>query len=532
MTDAVSKRLLALARLICDTPILLLCIGYIVVNILAVESELRNPTFAIACLLCLLVVCLALLLMKRPRFILFPLLGSLLAAFVVVRWFHNEAAVRAAVRERYMGKDVEIEGYISREPELDHESVSYVMRVLNITDRETDEAKDFRSIKLNLLIEGERYPVYSLGQRCRFSGKLVEPESFSDFDYRKYLRYKKIFYIARSSSVIQCENIENVRSGSRLRNSLYDIKLMVVNRVERKIPEPQASLLIGILLGEDRVFDEVFAERLRVTGTTHIIAASGYNVAILIASVHKLTASWLPKRARIALSLLAVWLFVILSGGSASIVRAAIMSTLALLALSQGRKGVVHLLLPLSALIFSLFDPKIFYNLSFQLSVAATAGLIYITPILEEGAGKVKLIGKRFHAMLGAYLFPTLACTLSTIPITAYYFGQLSIAGVVSNFLILPVVEGSLLLGVVSILGDMISQNISGFTFLALYLELKYFQLVVDWIGQYEHVLVSLDGFGLYHAAAIFILELLLVVSLYPKSGVEKSYYYKQHGYS
>jgi competence protein ComEC len=373
-----------------------------------------------------------------------------------------------------------------------------------------------------ILTRVENYRKFSIGQVCEFKGTLVEPENFADFDYVAYLRDQKIFYIL-DNPTFTCFDVAERRRGSFVRNTLIDLKEGLIELVDKSLHEPYSSLLAGILFGKERRLEKEFEKNLRVGGLSHVITASGYNVTILIIMINKIL-FFLPKRIKVIACLALIWLFAMFSGLSNSIIRACIMNTLSQIAVLFGRDNKIHISLPLTAAIFVFLDPLIVLNLGFLLSISAILGLVYISPILKAAKEKVTKKLKVFED----YIFPTLSCTIGTLPVAIFTFKTFSIWSVPVNAVVLPVIEGTMLWGGLSLLFFKIHKLLSDFFFLMVNLQLGYLELVVNKVGQL--------GFGSWEISesisflvAVFslILIFLAVIYFYPIDNEEYNYYLK-----
>jgi ComEC/Rec2-related protein len=157
-----------------------------------------------------------------------------------------------------------------------------------------------------------------------------------------------------------------------------------VRVLEKTLPEPMSSLAAGILLGVKGQMPYEFYQQLVSTGTLHIVAASGFNVMI-VASVLMALASKLWKRGvAIGVGVVGIVIYVLLAGASASVVRAGIMGSLTLIAYYFGRPGEARRLLWVTAGLMLLFTPLYIVDIGFQLSVAATAGILYVEPCIRK----------------------------------------------------------------------------------------------------------------------------------------------------
>lgn len=208
--------------------------------------------------------------------------------------------------------------------------------------------------------------------------------------------------------------------------------------IEKILPEPQASFLAGLLFGIDKNIPKNLLEDFNKTGTRHIIALSGYNITI-IASLIMGFLLWLGfwRKHAFYLSITAIIFFVFLTGASASVVRAAIMGLLVLLAQQVGRLSNPKNLLALAAFFMILKEPSaLLNNAGLQLSFAATIGIIYLSPYLKK---------------LPEILATTLSAQIAVSPLIIFYFHQVSLISPIANLLVLPIIPVTMLVGFIAL---------------------------------------------------------------------------------
>ncbi|HRX43852.1 MAG TPA: ComEC/Rec2 family competence protein, partial [Candidatus Dojkabacteria bacterium] len=246
----------------------------------------------------------------------------------------TKESVFATPHSRFTGQEVLFEGYISNEPTKKYRKQTlYIEQLQDVSVEGQTLTKDHGSI----LTRVDNYKEFKVGQVCEFSGTLVEPENFDDFDYKQYLHNQGVFYILEDP-IYDCLPIDQKREGNPLKSFLIDFKNDLIEKIDNSLHEHPSSLLAGILFGQNRRLENEFEERTRVTGVSHITAASGYNITILVIAVSKVF-FFLPKKVKIILSLAVIWCFALLSGLSSSIIRACIMSSLSLIAVFFGRES-------------------------------------------------------------------------------------------------------------------------------------------------------------------------------------------------
>jgi len=182
-----------------------------------------------------------------------------------------------------------------------------------------------------------------------------------------------------------------------------------------------------------------FYQALVNTGTLHVIAASGFNVSVVAAVLMGVLMRVVSRGWAIGGGIGGIVVYVLIAGASASVIRAGIMGSLTLIAYYLGRPTEARRLLWVSAGIMLLASPLMLLDVGFQLSVAATAGLLYLEPwikILSSSVGMTTYV----QSILANYLYPTLAATIATLPVILWHFGTVSWISPIVNLLVLPII--------------------------------------------------------------------------------------------
>lgn len=208
------------------------------------------------------------------------------------------------------------------------------------------------------------------------------------------------------------------------------------------LPEPSASFALGLLLGTRGLIPSDVQDMLRVVGLTHLIAVSGYNLTILINAARKPLRS-VSKFLALVTPLWLIFLFMLLTGFSASIVRAAIVSSLSLLATYYGRSYKPMVLLMFSAVATLAYNPAYLWSdVGWQLSFLAFYGILVLAPLMAEQF--------RAESMLASLAVESTAAYLITIPLIMWLFGNVSMIAPVANLVILPLVPLVMLLAFIA----------------------------------------------------------------------------------
>lgn len=255
--------------------------------------------------------------------------------------------------------------------------------------------------------------------------------------------------------VLRITNNE-LRGSDYLLVQIARLRHWAVGRLQKTLPEPHASLAIGILLGVKRGMSREFYDQLVNTGTLHIVAASGYNVTVVAGVVLGLLGLILPKYLSLGVAILGVGLYVMLAGAGPAIVRAGAMGILSLIGIMLGRVREARWLLIVVVWLMLVVRPDLVRDVGFQLSVAATLGLLYLVAWMQ----KFEVRNKKFETIqkyAAEFLYPTLAATIATAPVIWWHFGRLSLIGILVNMLILPVVPVIMLLSALSVFATPLS---------------------------------------------------------------------------
>ncbi len=218
----------------------------------------------------------------------------------------------------------------------------------------------------------------------------------------------------------------------------------------RVLPEPMAGLASGILIGrQDRVSRDV-TDDFKTTGLSHVVAISGWNICLVGAVIGGLLrAMGLSRRSRTLAIVVALCGFTLLAGGGASVVRAALMGGVALVAREAGRPGTAAAALGLAVWSLLLIDPAIVGDVGFQLSVSATAGLLaWGSRLTHRLRGPDPGRGRRW---LAESMGVSLAAQAATLPLVLFHFGRLSLIAPVANLVMAPLVAPAMLVGTIAL---------------------------------------------------------------------------------
>lgn len=235
------------------------------------------------------------------------------------------------------------------------------------------------------------------------------------------------------------------------------VRRQFVAGMQTAIPEPQASFGLGLLVGQRNTLPDYVSEVLAVAGLTHIIAVSGYNLTIIVRGVRRLLGKTSKYQSTVvALGLVAV--FLLMTGFSASIVRAAIVSLLSIAAWYYGRRVKPVLLLLFTAAVTSAWSPiYIWSDIGWYLSFLAFFGVLIVAPVL-----KALLFGKKEPKFLGQVVLESVSAQIMAAPLILYIFSEVSLISLVSNAVIVPLVPFAMFFSVVGGVAGILVPSVSG----------------------------------------------------------------------
>lgn len=256
--------------------------------------------------------------------------------------------------------------------------------------------------------------------------------------------------------------------------------------MQTALPEPAASFGMGLLIGQRNTLPDDITMSLKMVGLTHIIAVSGYNLTIFLNGARRA----LGKRSKLLTTVVAVVLmvgFVSLTGASASIVRAVVVSSLSLAAWYVGRRARPMVIILLSAALTALWNPVYLWSdIGWYLSFLAFFGILVVAPRVTERLH----LGKNVPVIVTMSI-ETLSAEIMTIPLVMMIFGQVSLVGLVANLLVAAAIPLAMLLSFVAGLAGMLLPLYSGWFAWPAKALLTYMLDVVELLSRVPHAYLT-----------------------------------------
>jgi len=400
----------------------------------------------------------------------------------------------------YIGQEVSLVGYVDSEPEIDGTNQRLVFNTegnprTQGAEQQPRESASGAVVARPSSYDGNRilitvgpYPRYKFGDTIEVRGELGLPQNFDDFDYVTYLKKDGIWTILFFPKISEYNGEIELSFLGNLRISLYKYIFVLKDRFQRavnvSVAEPNASFINGILLGSRQNIPDDLKDAFKKTGTTHILAISGYNIMIISEAVLLGLIFFVRRRVAFWLSVAVIFLFVVMTGASASVVRAAAMGLLLSFARGYGRLYDQKNSIIFAGAIMIWVNPFVLvFDIGFQLSFAAVLGLIYLYPWLDRKFNKLvptlsstksepqnqglsisqssqddlREIGNGMKELI----LMTISAQVAVAPLLIYYFGGFSPISLPANILILPFIPIAMFLGFIAGLIGMISIPLS-----------------------------------------------------------------------
>ncbi len=379
----------------------------------------------------------------RPALALLPLV--LVVGMALVELFDGDSD---SLLEAYHGRPgLRIEGIVTGDPEAAGAATRFRLDVERIGPPGDMEKASGTALvtafETRDLVRRRDRPYYRYGDRLLLVGAVEPPPELEGFDYPAYLARQGIDTVVSFPTV----SLLDEDGGSAFYRWLYSTRGRLAESLDATVAEPQASLGKALLLGLRDDLPDGMVDEFRETGTSHVLAISGLHVGVLLVVTLAVSRLLLGRRYQLylLLPLAAVWLYALMSGMSPSVTRAAIMGTAYLGALFLGRPRSVLPALGLAAAVMVSINPAVLTSVSFQLSFAAMAGIALIAEPLSRRLQRA--LETRFGVedalpspVVAAFDIAamTVAATLATLPLVAFYFERVSLVGIPTTLVVLP----------------------------------------------------------------------------------------------
>ena len=372
---------------------------------------------------------------------------------------------------------------------------------------------DVKLINSKVQVYGSSYEEYSPGDIVQITGVLDKPKSAllpGLFDERKYLLVNNIYYVlkADAGSLVFLDTHIN---GIGFINDIRD-KLVLINT--KFLKSDNLAIVNGIVFGSKacKINDELNS-KIRNLGLSHIVSASGFNVAILSGAIFTLLKFLAIKNQFIAslVSICAILFYCVLADSSASIVRASIFLILVLIGNLFDKKLKILPGISVIILAFFLVNPLSMLDIGLQLSIFAFLGLALFSQDIEEKL--LPHVAKYFHGVVNL-LIQSVTAQILVAPLLVFYFHNLQVLGLISNLLAVPLASVILITG---LLGFVFVWNpyIEWLLNIVLKISSDLFLVWVTWLSKFSFQLIHLPPISFYVLLLIYSLLMFYLCLLF-----------------
>jgi competence protein ComEC len=388
--------------------------------------------------------------------------------------------------------DLVLQGVVVEDPKRTEDG----QRALIAAERAAVYGKT-RAVEGLVLIKLPGYPERRYGDRLQLTGALTTPgeaERPGEFDYRQYLARKRIFSLMEPKAA----RLVGQGNGSPLWSGLLALRDRARRVLLRELPEPQASLAVGILLGLQSSIPDDVSATFSATGTSHILVISGWNITIIATALYTVADGLrLSRRKAFWTILIMIWLYTLFVGASPTVIRAAVMGTIVVLGQRLERRAHAWTTIFAACWAMTLWDPQTLWDLGFQLSALATASLFAYGKGTEALLLKTPLrVGWLDWAREA--LTATLAAQILALPLILYHFGNLSIIAPLANVVLLPMVPYAMLFGALALVGGLVWLPLGQWLATVAYLFLSWLTEGARLFAEMPYAAVQLPPFPLW----------------------------------
>lgn len=338
-------------------------------------------------------------------------------------------------------------------------------------------------------------------------GLLGIPKTIKEGSYANYLSKDDIYYTLDRAKISILES----GSGNPVLGKLFKVKEVFVEEAREVLPEPEASLLSGLIVSGKQALPKDILEDFRRAGVVHIVVLSGYNIAV-IAEFLLIVFAFLGSRRASAIALCGVIFFTLISGLSATVLRGAIMVSILLLGKLYKRKASSGRVLLFTGVLMLIYNPKyLVFDASFDLSFLALLGLVYGTPIIQRFADRIlpahghegnsRSVFYRLTELMSA----TLATQIFVLPFLLYNMGNFSLVFLLSNLLILPVLPIVMFVGLLGVILAFLSNILAWPIVFVAHILLAWILKVSEVLGGMPLAQVEIENFPLWGSLLMYL---------------------------
>lgn len=375
----------------------------------------------------------------------------------ILRFIHGDAVSKDDIG-RYAGETVTVYGIIEEIPHITYLpqekcKITYIVTIYEV--QTTNNSKEVASGKLYLSArQVNQTQIFNQGDKIKTTGEIIALHGYNNPGQYDSVAAANLQGI-RGRMPVQGSTIEWVGQDVSFWKTMMAKEREKINTtIENVMPPNHKAILTGMLFGGYGGIPRNVVADFATTGIVHILSVSGSHIALVV-TVITVMGRGLFRRVAFAdrlIPLLAAFfiiLYALFCGLTPPVLRSLIMGLIGLGAVCLDREKDAAVALSFSVLGMLIYQPALLYDLSFQLSFASTAGLIFLTT-------KTLKILKFAPLWLAKSMAVTIAAQVGVLPFTAWHFNSFSLSSLAANLLIVPVIEGIVILGLLGAISSII----------------------------------------------------------------------------
>lgn len=339
----------------------------------------------------------------------------------------------------------------------------------------------YKGKKFYLSVKKSKDKKMKYGDLIEVDGKYIIPSkvrNYKGFDYREYLKTKKIYGTIKNSNksvkVIKENDINIILIISN------KVRSYIINTSNKILPEKTSNLLVGILIGDKSGISEDIIENFKISNLSHMLSVSGAHTSYIILGItYILTKSKISKRWICIITILVLILFMFVTNFTVSVTRACFMAILVLGATLLYRKQDFWTSISISLLAILIVNPFSINEVGFQLSYLGTIGIIIFNKNVENFLNRI-----RINSKISKVLSVIISAQIAIMPLMAYRFNTISLTFFISNILASPFLGINIILGFITIFVSLISFNLAKIISILLNLSLEGLIFISDFTAK------------------------------------------------
>lgn len=414
-------------------------------------------------------------------------------------------------------------GVVEDLPDFDSNKISFSVAAESII-----RLKDTLSVSGKVLVtvrkdkyksKSETAPVINPGDKVVLKGSLSAPDNEGnpgEFNYRGYLELQGVYKLFRVSGFQNVKIISENNAGFMYQHIIYPCRIFAVNVIDRNSAGDISAYLKGLVTGDRSDISHDTKSDFVNAGVMHLIAVSGLNVGYIILFITLLlSALRIPVLPGILITILILIFYCIFTGSSASIVRASVMGIVLLISYLLERKLNFFNSIGIALLIILVYDSRQIFDAGFILSFSAVISMVILYSAFEKIIIKKitgwNIRGKKLTMYFLILFFTSFAAQIGTLPVTASYFGKISVISLLANVVAVPAANLSLAIGFLQLITAVFSENLSVFPAEANNLLLLAQLRFIKWCASLTFSYVNIPAFSTAYIVMFYVFLFLLL---------------------